>query len=60
MASTTPARPKALKKRDIPYEWFVRDREGHGFRDVTNRTDFYNALAAFLDKHLATGDSATN
>lgn len=51
---------KALKKRDIPYEWFVRDREGHGFRDVTNRTDFYNALAVFLDKHLATGDSATN
>lgn len=43
---------RALKKRDIPYEWFVRDREGHGFRKPENRRDFYNALDAFLGRHL--------
>lgn len=42
----------ALKKRDIPYEWFVRDREGHGFFSQENRLEFLHALESFLDSHL--------
>jgi len=48
----------ALKQRDIPYEWFVRDREGHGFRKPENRLEFYDALDDFLSKHLTPAEGS--
>ncbi|MEM1412248.1 MAG: alpha/beta fold hydrolase [Pseudomonadota bacterium] len=33
------------------YEWMVR-KEGHGFSNVENRVDFYDAVLSFLDRHI--------
>ena len=35
-----------------PYEWFVREDEGHGFRNEKNRAEYFEAISAFLEKHL--------
>jgi dipeptidyl aminopeptidase/acylaminoacyl peptidase len=42
----------ALKKHGIPVEYLVKDNEGHGFHNEENRFEFYEAMEAFLDKHL--------
>ena len=43
---------EALDARDHPYEWMAKAGEGHGFYDLNNRIEFYNALQAFLDRHI--------
>lgn len=43
----------ALDKRKYPYEWLAKSSEGHGFYKDTNRTEFYEKLLGFLDRHLA-------
>jgi len=42
-------RMEALEK---PYEWLVKDNEGHGFRKVENRIEMYEKLEIFLAKNL--------
>ncbi len=42
----------ALTAVNRPPEWLLAPSEGHGFYDTANRTRFYEALAAFLDKHI--------
>jgi dipeptidyl aminopeptidase/acylaminoacyl peptidase len=43
----------ALRSRGVAVEYMVKDDEGHGFQNEENRFDFYRALEAFLDRHLA-------
>ena len=45
----------ALEAAHKPYEWMSRPGEGHGFYDEKNRVDFYEALQAFLEKHIGKG-----
>lgn len=35
-----------------PYEWFVKDKEGHGFYKPEHNLELYNKMLAFLDKHI--------
>lgn len=42
-------RMEALEK---PYEWLVKDKEGHGFRKVENRIEMYEKLEKFLSRNL--------
>ena len=42
----------ALDDRKIAYEWMIKRNEGHGFSDEKNVVEFYERLAAFLDKHI--------
>lgn len=42
----------ALIKAGRPPEWFLVDREGHGFYDSEHQKEFYQRLEAFLDKHI--------
>ena len=43
---------KALDERDKPYDWLVKNKEGHGFLDVDNREELYERLLAFLDRNI--------
>lgn len=43
---------EALRKRNIPVEYIVKDNEGHGFDNEENRFAFYEAMEKFLAKHL--------
>lgn len=42
----------ALIKSGRAPEWLFAPNEGHGFYDTKNRTEFYQKLDAFLDKHI--------
>jgi dipeptidyl aminopeptidase/acylaminoacyl peptidase len=42
----------AMKERGIDVEYLVKDNEGHGFHNEENRFEFYQAMEAFLGKHL--------
>ena len=42
----------ALNKANKRFEWFVKPAETHGFFDVDNRTEYYEKVLAFLDKHI--------
>jgi len=42
----------ALRERDIPVEYIVKDDEGHGFANEENQFEFYRALEGFLERHL--------
>ena len=37
-----------LDKLDKPYEWLVKNKEGHGFRKVENRIEMYQKVEKFL------------
>jgi dipeptidyl aminopeptidase/acylaminoacyl peptidase len=41
-----------LKKRGIDVEYMVKENEGHGFHNEENKFAFYEAMEAFLAKHL--------
>ena len=43
---------EALRKRGIDVSYMVKDNEGHGFRNEENQFEFYDAMEAFLAKHL--------
>ena len=49
---------KALDQRDHPYEWLLKDQEGHGFYRTDNRVELYTKMLDFLDRN--TGVPATN
>jgi dipeptidyl aminopeptidase/acylaminoacyl peptidase len=42
----------ALHKAGKPYEWLVRAKEQHGFYSEENNLAFYEALQAFLGRHI--------
>ena len=46
---------EALKQRGVTVEYLVKENEGHGFHNEENRFEFYEAMSAFLEKHI--GDS---
>lgn len=35
-----------------PYEWLVKNKEGHGFRKVENKVEMYEKVEKFLKQHL--------
>lgn len=43
---------KALEARGKRFEWLVKDEEGHGFGTAGDRIEYYEKLAAFLDKNI--------
>ncbi len=43
---------EAMQARGVEVEYMVKDNEGHGFRNEENRFEFYEAMEAFLAKHL--------
>jgi dipeptidyl aminopeptidase/acylaminoacyl peptidase len=42
----------ALDKENKSYEWFVIDKEGHGFFNPENQRAYMKQVVRFLDKHL--------
>lgn len=50
----------ALRARDVPVEYMVKDDEGHGFVKPENRMDMYRTVERFLATHLGgrTGETA--
>ncbi len=42
----------ALDKAGKPYEWLLKDAEGHGFYRAENRQELYTRLLAFLTANL--------
>jgi len=44
---------EALDKANKPYEWFVVDKEGHGFYNPENQKAYMKKVVEFLDKHLS-------
>ena len=43
---------EALDEHNKEYEWFVKSTESHGFFDESNRKEYFENVAAFLNKHL--------
>ncbi|MCB0482163.1 MAG: S9 family peptidase [Flavobacteriales bacterium] len=43
---------EAMQARGVEVEYLVKDNEGHGFRNEENRFEFYEAMSAFLEKHI--------
>jgi dipeptidyl aminopeptidase/acylaminoacyl peptidase len=43
---------KAMKDRGLEVVYMLKENEGHGFRNVENRLDFYRQMESFLAKHL--------
>lgn len=42
----------ALDKANKPYEWFVIDKEGHGFFNPENQKAYMKKVVSFLNEHL--------
>lgn len=42
----------ALDKAGHPYEYLVKESEGHGFYDIDNNLELYTRLLEFLDRHI--------
>lgn len=43
---------EALRERGIDVPYLVKENEGHGFANEENRLEVYEAMEAFLQKHL--------
>lgn len=41
-----------LEASNKPFEWFYREKEGHGFYNEKNRVDFYKKVIQFLNQHM--------
>lgn len=41
-----------LEKRNHPYEWLVKEKEGHGFYKPENNIELWQKALVFLDKHI--------
>ncbi len=41
-----------LKKRGVPVEQFIADKEGHGYFETKSRIRLYQEIASFLERHL--------
>ncbi len=47
-----------LDKRKYPYEWLLKDKEGHGFYRTDNNVELYTKMLAFLDRSLGKAAAA--
>ncbi|MEE2002672.1 S9 family peptidase [Alkalimonas sp. MEB108] len=47
-----------LDKRNHPYEWLVKEREGHGFYNPENEVERWQRMLAFFERYI--GTSAAN
>lgn len=43
---------KAFDERGHPYEWLVKQKEGHGFYKPENNIERWQRMLAFLEKHM--------
>jgi dipeptidyl aminopeptidase/acylaminoacyl peptidase len=43
---------EALERHNKPYRWMIKEEEGHGFFDVDNRVDLYDAALEFFEDHI--------
>jgi dipeptidyl aminopeptidase/acylaminoacyl peptidase len=43
---------EALKKRGVAVDYMVKENEGHGFRNVENKYEFYGAMEKFFATYL--------
>ncbi|KKO45927.1 peptidase S9 [Arsukibacterium ikkense] len=41
-----------LEKRNHPFEWLVKDKEGHGFYKPENNVERWQKMLAFFDKYI--------
>lgn len=41
-----------LEKRNHPYEWMVKDKEGHGFYKPENNVERWQKMLTFFDKYI--------
>lgn len=48
----------AMDRAGKPYQWMIKEEEGHGFFSVDNRVDLYDAALAFLNRHIGPNASA--
>ena len=46
-------RDALMKQPGADLQWVLYDQEGHGWRSLDTRIDFWNRTATFLDKNLA-------
>lgn len=44
-----------LDKRGHPYQWLVKDKEGHGFYKPENNVELWQKVLVFLDQHIGSG-----
>lgn len=44
---------KAFDERGHPYEWLVKQKEGHGFYKPENNIERWQRMLVFLEKHMA-------
>ncbi|WP_105189204.1 alpha/beta hydrolase family protein [Pseudoalteromonas sp. T1lg48] len=42
----------ALKERNHPFEWMMKDGEGHGFYNPDNNIERWQKMLAFFDKYI--------
>ncbi len=42
----------ALDDIDKDYEWMIKEKEGHGFFNVDNRVELYDAMLTFFNRHI--------
>lgn len=47
---------KALREHDVPYEFYIRDDEGHGFVWERNKYKLYEKLEKFFAENLGPAD----
>lgn len=45
---------KGLEQRQHPFEWMVKEKEGHGFYKPANNVELWQKSLQFLDKHIGT------
>ena len=45
-------RAALAKQSGVDVEWVVYDKEGHGWRTLSTNIDFWNRVAAFLDRNI--------
>ena len=48
-----------LEELDKPYEWMLKEKEGHGFYRPENRLELYERMLAFLGKYIGPGTTST-
>lgn len=48
----------ALDGRKYPYEWLLKDKEGHGFYRTDNNVELYTKMLGFLERSFGRAETA--
>lgn len=48
-----------MEELGLPYEWMLKEKEGHGFYRPENRLELYQRMLAFLGKYIGPGTTPT-